>query len=48
MKNFATSLLVSGNNWYDYHKECGEFYTSKFLEFGLLDKADVQNQDKNW
>ena len=27
-------------------KECGEFYTSKFLELGLLDKADVQNQDK--
>ena len=48
MKNFATSLLVPGNNWYDYHKECGEFYTSKFLELGLLDKADVQNQDKNW
>lgn len=48
MKNFATSLLVPGNNWYDYHKECGDFYTSKFLELGLLDKADVQNEDKNW
>lgn len=48
MKNFATSLLVTGNNWHDYHKECGEYYTSKFLEIGLLDKADVQNEDKKW
>ena len=48
MKNFATSLLVPGNNWYDYHKECGEYYTSTFLELGLLDKADVQNEDKKW
>ena len=29
-------------------KKCGDFYTSKFLELGLLDKADVQNEDKNW
>lgn len=48
MKKFATSLLVPGNNWYDYHQQCGEYYTSKFLELGLLDKADVQNDDKNW
>ena len=48
MKNFATSLLVPGNNWYDYHKECGEYYNSLFVEIGLLDKADVQNEDKNW
>lgn len=48
MKNFATSLLVPGGNWYDYHKECGEYYNSLFVEIGLLDKADVQNEDKNW
>ncbi len=48
MKNFATSLLVPGSNWYDYHKECGEYYNSLFVEIGLLDKADVQNEDKNW
>jgi methionine aminopeptidase len=47
MKNFATSLLVPGGNWYDYHKECGEYYNSLFVEIGLLDKADVQNEDKN-
>ena len=48
MKNFATSLLVPGGNWYDYHKDCGEYYNSLFVEIGLLDKADVQNEDKNW
>lgn len=48
MKEFASSLLVPGNNWHDYHKECGKFYNSLFVEIGLLDKADVQNEDPNW
>lgn len=48
MKDEATQLLVAGSNWYDYHKECGKIYTSIFLDLGLLDKADVQNEDPKW
>ncbi len=48
MKEEATQLLVPGNNWHDYHKECGKIYTSIFLNLGLLDKADVQNEDPKW
>ena len=48
MKEEATQLLVPGNNWHDYHKECGKIYTSIFLDLGLLDKADVQNEDQKW
>ena len=48
MKEEATQLLVPGNNWHDYHKECGKIYTSIFLDLGLLDKADVQNEDPKW
>ncbi len=48
MKEEATKMLVPGNNWYDYHKECGKIYTSIFLDLGLLDKADVQNENPDW
>lgn len=48
MKDEATQLLVPGNNWTDFHKECGKIYTSIFLDLGLLDKADIQNEDPKW
>jgi len=48
VKNEATELLVVGNNWYDYHKEVGKIITSKLLDIGLIDKVDVQNEDKSW
>jgi Xaa-Pro aminopeptidase len=47
-KNEAEKLLVAGNNWYDYHKELGEIYTSTLLGLGLIDKADVQNENPDW
>ena len=47
-KNEAEKLLVAGNNWYDYHKEMGKIYTSELLGLGLIDKADVQNQNPDW
>ena len=47
-KNEAEKLLVAGNNWYDYHKEMGKIYTSTLLDLGLIDKADVQNENPDW
>ncbi|MFA7687006.1 MAG: aminopeptidase P family protein [Moheibacter sp.] len=47
-KNEAEKLLVAGNNWYDYHKEMGKIYTSELLGLGLIDKADVQNENPDW
>ena len=45
VKNEATKLLVPGTIWKEYHKEVGELMTSELLGLGLLDRADVQNQD---
>lgn len=47
-KNEAEKLLVAGNNWYDYHKEMGKVYTSELFGLGLIDKADVQNENPDW
>ena len=46
VKNEATKLLVPGTIWKEYHKEVGELMTSELLGLGLLDRADVQNQDQ--
>ncbi|NKI26773.1 aminopeptidase P family protein [Arenibacter sp. 6A1] len=48
VKDEATSMLVPGTIWADFHKEVGKIMTSELLGLGLLDKADVQNEDKNW
>lgn len=45
VKNEATKLLVPGALWAEYHKECGKLMTSELLGLGLLDKADVQNEN---
>lgn len=47
-KKEAEKMLVAGNNWYDFHAEMGKVYTSELLGLGLIDKADVQNEDPNW
>lgn len=47
-KKEAEKILAPGTNWYDYHKELGKIYTSELLGLGLLDKADVQNEDPDW
>lgn len=47
-KKAAETFLVAGNNWYDYHKEMGKIYTSELLGLGLLDRADVQNENPDW
>lgn len=48
VKNEATKMLMPGTIWAEYHKECGKLMTSELLGLGLLDKADVQNEDSNW
>ena len=48
VKNEATKLLVPGTLWKEYHVEVGDIMTSELLKLGLLDKADVQNEDKDW
>ncbi|QOD59878.1 aminopeptidase P family protein [Polaribacter haliotis] len=48
VKKEATKLLVPGTIWKEYHVEVGDIMTSELLKLGLLDKADVQNEDKNW
>lgn len=48
VKNEATKMLVPGAFWKEYHVEVGKLMTSELLGLGLLDKADVQNEDPNW
>ncbi|KAA3625070.1 MAG: aminopeptidase P family protein [Flavobacterium sp.] len=48
VKNEATKLLVPGAFWKEYHVEVGKLMTSELLKLGLLDKADVQNEDPDW
>ena len=48
VKKEATKLLVPGTLWKEYHVEVGDIMTSELLKLGLLDKADVQNEDKDW
>jgi len=48
VKNDATKLLVPGTLWAEYHVEVGHLMTSELLGLGLLDKSDVQNEDKDW
>lgn len=48
VKNEATKMLVPGTNWAQYHIEVGKIMTSELLGLGLLDKADVQNENPDW
>ncbi|SHI52521.1 aminopeptidase P family protein [Pseudozobellia thermophila] len=48
VKKEATKMLVPGTLWAEYHKECGKLMTSELLGLGLLDKADVQNENPDW
>ena len=48
VKNEATNMLVPGTIWAEYHKEVGKLMTSELLGLGLIDKADVKNEDPSW
>lgn len=44
----ANTMLVPGTYWKEYHVEVGKIMTDKLLQLGLLDKADIQNEDPDW
>ncbi len=48
VKKEATKMLTPGTFWADYHVEVGRLMTSELLGLGLLDKADVQNENPEW
>lgn len=48
VKNEATKMLIPGTLWAEYHIEVGKLMTSELLGLGLLDKADVQNENPDW
>ena len=48
VKNEATKMLVPGTLWKEYHIEVGKMMTSELLGLGLLDKADVENENPDW
>ena len=48
VKNEATKMLTPGTIWKQYHLEVGKIMTSELLSLGLLDKADVQNENPEW
>ncbi len=48
VKDAATALLIPGTIWADYHVEVGKLMTSELIHLGLLDKADVQNENPDW
>lgn len=48
VKKEATNMLIPGTIWKEYHTEVGKIMTSELLALGLLDKAAVQNEDKDW
>jgi Xaa-Pro aminopeptidase len=48
VKNEATKLLVPGTMLPKYHEEVGNLMESELLGLGLIDKADIENQDPNW
>ncbi len=48
VKNEATKLLTPGVLWEQYHTEVGKIMTSELLGLGLLDKADIQNENPDW
>jgi Xaa-Pro aminopeptidase len=41
----ATAMLVTGNNWIDYHKEVGKVMEGELVGLGLLKKHEVEAQD---
>jgi Xaa-Pro aminopeptidase len=48
VKKAATKMLAPGVLWAEYQTEVGKLMQSELLGLGLLDKADIQNEDPNW
>ena len=45
VKNAATQLLTPGVLWKEFHIEVGKLMTSELVQLGLLDRADLQNEN---
>lgn len=45
VKDEATAMLRPGVLWEEYHKEVGKLMTSELVGLGLLDRAEVEQQD---
>jgi Xaa-Pro aminopeptidase len=43
----ATKLIVAGTVWNEYQDEVGRIMTGELIGLGLLDRHDVEKQDKN-
>ncbi len=48
IKNEATKMLAPGVLWAEYHKEVGKMMSSELIGLGLIDKADVKNENPDW
>jgi len=48
VKNEATKMLAPGTLWKQYHVEVGKVMTSELLGLGLIDRADIQNENPDW
>ena len=48
VKDEATKMLTPGTLWAQYHVEVGKLMTSELLGLGLLDKADIKNENPDW
>ncbi|MCY4217151.1 MAG: aminopeptidase P family protein [Flavobacteriaceae bacterium] len=48
VKNQATKMLLPGTIWKEFHIEVGKLMSSELLKLGLLDRADIKNQSRDW
>lgn len=48
VKKAATKMLAPGVFWAEYQNEVGRIMQGELVDLGLLDKADIQNEDPNW
>ncbi|MXV50020.1 M24 family metallopeptidase [Pedobacter sp. HMF7647] len=44
----AKKLIVAGTIWNEYQEEVGKITESELIKLGLIDKHDVEKQDKNF
>ncbi|WP_418264278.1 aminopeptidase P N-terminal domain-containing protein [Flavobacterium faecale] len=48
VKKQATQMLTPSTLWKEYQAEVGKIMSSELLGLGLLDKADIQNENPEW
>jgi Xaa-Pro aminopeptidase len=48
VKKAATKMLTPGVLWAEYQKEVGKMMSSELIGLGLIDKADVKNENPDW